>query len=130
MPQADRLSLRGTPLDVGIEDQDMHIRLSPIRSDTALTLARAGDVLTINGTAYDFTALPEGATLPRDAVACDVLASDVERKGGAVHLTLTLPFGPDAPHETRFPAPIIDPPDGPVTLWAHEASAQPQGDLQ
>lgn len=87
-------------------------------------------MLTINGTAYDFTALPEGATLPRDAVDCDIFASDVERKGGAVHLTLILPFGPDAPHETRFPVPIIDPPGGPVTLPDHDVCAQLQGDLQ
>ena len=107
----------------------MHIKLSPMRHDTPLTLARAGDVLTINGTAYDFTALPEGATLPRDAVACDVLASDVERKGGALNLTLRLPHGPNAPHETRFPAPIIDPPDGPVALPVYDIPQEQEDEV-
>ena len=105
----------------------MKIILSPMRHDMPLSLERAGDVLTINGEAYDFTALPEGATLPRDAVACDVLTSDVERIDGALNLTLRLPHGPNAPQETRFPAPIIDPPDGPVALPIHSIP-QPQED--
>ena len=108
----------------------MKITLTPVMMAAHLTLTRTGDALTINGTNYDFTDLPEGATLPPDAVDCDWLASDVTRIDGALHLTLILPHGPNAPQETRFPAPIIDPPDGPVTLPAREASAQPQGDLQ
>ena len=98
----------------------MKITLTPVNMAAHLTLERAGDVLTINGTAYDFGALPDGATLPRAAVDCQWLASDVERAGGALHLTLTLPHGPNAPPETRFPAPVIDPHDGPVALPPHD----------
>ena len=34
----------------------------------------------------------------------------------ALHLALHLPHGPDAPEAARFPAAIVDPPDGPVPL--------------
>jgi hypothetical protein len=98
----------------------MQINLSPMRADAALTLSRLGDVLTINGEAFDFSAIPDGATLPRDAVACPWLVSDVERIAGEIVLTLVLPHGQNAPEATRFPAPIIDPPDGPVSLPAYE----------
>ncbi|NYS26206.1 hypothetical protein HUK65_14520 [Rhodobacteraceae bacterium 2376] len=94
----------------------MKITLTPVYMDAPLVLERAGDVLTLNGTAYDFTPLPEGATLPRAAVGCDWLASDVARVDGALQLTLILPHGGHAPPRTLFPAPVIDPPDGPVPL--------------
>ncbi|MEE1706884.1 hypothetical protein [Pseudomonas aeruginosa] len=51
----------------------MIITLSPYLplpgSDEHLMLSRAGDVLTVNGQAFDFTPLPEGGELPaeRDA---------------------------------------------------------------
>jgi hypothetical protein len=94
----------------------MIITLTPMRRDDALTLHRAGDMLTVNGTPYDFGPLPEGGLLPRDAVGCDWLASDVTRRGGVLHLTLILPHGPDAAPETLFPAPIPVTADGPVAL--------------
>ena len=102
----------------------MQITLSPMRHDTPLSLDRAGDVLTINGEAFDFGPLTDGATLPRAAVDCEWLASDVERIDGALHLTLILPHGGRAPSETLFPAPVIDPPDGPVVLPPHDAAPQ------
>ena len=102
------------------------ITLTPMRRDDALTLQRAGDVLTINGISYDFGLLPEGGLLPRDAVGCDWLASDVTRIGGALHLTLILPHGPipyPAPPEAAavlFPQPIHVTSNGPIVLpsWA------------
>ena len=94
----------------------MIITLTPMRRDDALTLHRAGDVLTINGVAHDFGPLPEGALLPCAAVGCDWIASDVARIEGAIHLTLILPHGPDAAPETLFPAPLHLAEDGPVAL--------------
>ena len=94
----------------------MHIDLIPLGYSGTLALSKAGDVLTMNGVDYDFTLLPEGATLPRTAVDCFWLASDVERIDGVLHLTLRLPHGGTAPPETLFPAPVIHPHDGPVTL--------------
>lgn len=101
----------------------MHLTFSPMRRDDTLALSRTGDVLTINGEAFDFSALPEGASLPRDAVACDWLAGDVERIGGVLHLSLILPHGANAPRETRFPVPIMAG-DGPVALPPYEIETE------
>lgn len=99
----------------------MHITLSPVRMDEALTLSISGDVLTLNGEALDLSAIPEGATLPRDAVeGCPWLAGDISRIEGELHLALVLPHGARAPEETRFPAPLHITEDGPVTLPAYD----------
>jgi hypothetical protein len=93
----------------------MRLSFSPVRSDERLDLAVDGDVLTVNGEPFDFSALPEGATLPRSAVAYAWLGSDVERIDGELYLTMILPHGPAAPTETLFPATVIAT-DGPVPL--------------
>lgn len=102
----------------------MQINFTPMRRDDRLDLSVSGDALTINGEAFDFSGVPEGATLPRDAVACDWLASDVERIGGEITLTLVLPHGANAPEETRFPEPISVT-SGAVTLPPYEI-AEPE----
>lgn len=93
----------------------MLISFTPMRRDDRLELVKQGDALIINGEEFDFSALPEGAVLPRDAVSCDWLASDVERVGGVIHLTLILPHGADATPERLFPAPV-EAGDGTVPL--------------
>jgi hypothetical protein len=98
----------------------MQITLSPTRRDTPLTLSRQGDALTINGEVFDFAPLPEGATLPREAIASDWFAGPVERVDGALRLSLVLPHGANAPQETLFPAPLILTGDGSVTLPPYE----------
>ena len=97
----------------------MQISFTPTRSDTVLTLHRSGDCLTINGEHFDFSGIPEGASLPRTAVSCLWLASDVERIAGAIHLTLRLPHGPTAPVETLFPTDLNPVPEGAVSLPPH-----------
>jgi hypothetical protein len=94
----------------------MNITLSPQRRDDLLTVTKQGDTLTINGIAYDFSVIPDGATLPKDATDCEWLASDVERIDGVLHLTLLLPHGKDASHAARFPQPIVNPADGTLEL--------------
>ena len=94
----------------------MKITLSPQRRDDTLEVIKSGDILTINGTAYDLSVVPEGATLPRDAVDCAWLTSDVERIDGVLHLTLILPHGAGASYATRFPTPLLDPADGLLEL--------------
>ena len=86
-----------------------------MREDT-LAVTKTGDALTINGVAYDFTQLPDGATLPREAVDCEYIASDVTRVNGEIELTLLLPITPQASEAARFPAPITVTADGPITL--------------
>lgn len=94
----------------------MNINLSPQRRDDTLTVIKQGDTLTINGTAYDFSVIPDGATLPKDATDCEWLVSDVERIDGVLHLTLLLPNGKDASQAARFPQPIVNPADGGLEL--------------
>ncbi|KAA0913273.1 hypothetical protein FLO80_13380 [Aquicoccus porphyridii] len=97
----------------------MKLTFSPMRRDDRLMLCKTGDTLTINGEAFDFSGIPEGATLPRDAVACEWLVSDIERVSGDLHLTLILPHGADASQGALFPVPITVTGDGPIDLPAH-----------
>ncbi|WP_193748203.1 hypothetical protein [Leisingera sp. ANG-M1] len=102
------------------------INWTPVRRDAALAVAKQGSALVINGEVFDFTALPDGASLPQAAVGCEWLASDVENAGGAVCLTLCLPHGSDAPEETRFPQPVETAEDGPLAGFEGEEVEAPQ----
>lgn len=94
----------------------MRISFSPQRHDDTLTLSKSGDILTINGMAYDFSPLPDGATIPAGEIPCEWVTGPVERIGGEIHLTLILPHGPNPPPEVSFPEPITVTEDGPITL--------------
>lgn len=94
----------------------MRIVLCPQRHDDLLHVAKAGDILTINGDAFDFTGLPDGATIDAEMVPCAWIIGTVARIDGALHLTLLLPHGPNPSEAVAFPAALIDPPDGPLDL--------------
>jgi hypothetical protein len=94
----------------------MHITLNPQRRDDTLTVLKSGDALTVNGDVFDFAALPDGATLPAEAIASDWFSGPVERIDGVLHLTLTLPHGANPPEHVAYPADLINPPDGPLEL--------------
>lgn len=94
----------------------MKIALSPKWSDRTMIVSKSGDALTINGAEFDFSGIPDGATLPADAVDCEFIAGDVERIGGELHLTLLLPHGSNPSHAVAFPTPIANPPDGQLEL--------------
>lgn len=94
----------------------MLINLSPTRSDKLLSISKSADTLTINGVPYDFSQLPNGATLPREAINCEFIISDVSRINGEIELTILLPHGANASHEARFPEPITMTTDGQVVL--------------
>ena len=94
----------------------MKINLSPQRRDDALSVTKQNDILTINGMEYNFTDLPDGGTLPADAVDSEFVIGSVDRVNGELELTLLLPHGPNASEAARFPEPIIDPADGEVEL--------------
>lgn len=94
----------------------MHIKLSPTRSDAPLSISKQGDTLTINGIAYDFSVIPDGATLPASAIDCEYITGNVERINGVLHISLILPHGPNPSQEVAFPAPIINPADGVLEL--------------
>ena len=94
----------------------MRLTLSPIRSDTTVNITKSADTLTINGIPYDFSLLPNGATLPREAIGCEFIVSDVNRVNGEIELTILLPHGANASHEARFPEPINMTTNGQVVL--------------
>ena len=94
----------------------MLINLSPTRSDKLLSITKSADTLTINGIPYDFSQLPNGATLPREAINCEFIISDVSRINGEIELTILLPHGANASHDARFPQPITMTTDGQVVL--------------
>lgn len=94
----------------------MRISLSPQRRDDNLIVFRDGEALSINSVRFDFTDLPEGATLPAGSVSSPWVFGDVDRLAGELRLTLLLPHAGDAPAEARFPADILDPPDGAIVL--------------
>lgn len=94
----------------------MHITLTPQRRDDTIIVSKSGDTLTINGIAYDFSVIPDGATLPASAVDCEYITGNVERINGVLRISLVLPHGPNQSQEVAFPAPIINPPDGVLEL--------------
>lgn len=94
----------------------MLIKLSPIRDDRTLEVSKVGDALTINGESFDFSQLPEGATLPNEAIGCEWIVSDGHRVNGQIELTILLPHGTDASESARFPTPIIQTTDDKVVL--------------
>ena len=94
----------------------MIINLSPQRRDDVLAISKLGDVLTINGEVFDFSIIPDGATLPSSAVTCAFITGVIERIAGDLKLTLLLPNSANASNATRFPQPIINPPNGIVGL--------------
>jgi hypothetical protein len=94
----------------------MIMKLSPIRSDASLALSKSDDTLTVNGEAFDFSQLPEGATLPAEAVGSKWIVGDISRINGVIHLTLMMPHGSNPPQHVAFPEPITVTVDGLVEL--------------
>ena len=94
----------------------MHITLIPQRRDDSLTVSKQGDALTINGVTYDFSVIPDGATLPASAVDCEYITGPVERINGVLQISLVLPHGPNPSQAVAFPEPLINPADGVLEL--------------
>lgn len=108
----------------------MRISFSPQRRDDALTLERtAPDRLRINGELFNFGPLADGDMLQE--VPCEWIVGPVTRDGGEIHLTLILPHGADPDPYVAFPAPIIDPPEGPIDLpfsdWSETSEQRVDG---
>ena len=92
----------------------MIIELTPQFSDTPLSAEKQGDTLTINGQPFDYSQLPDGATLPLEAIDSPHFAGPVERIGGQLHVRLVLPIQRAVFHGSI--PPIMNPPDGPIVL--------------
>lgn len=97
----------------------MRIDLSPqVRAET-FAVVKHGEILTINGEAFDFTGLNEGDTV--ESVPCPSIIGPVSRESGSLRIKLLLPCGYDAPLGRTFPSPIINPPDGQIIFPGDEA---------
>lgn len=94
----------------------MDISFSPQRRDDTLAVSRQGDTLTINGDAFDFSTLPDGATIAAENSPSPWFAGPIERISGKLYLTLMLPHGPNPSAAVAFPEPLVDPADGPLDL--------------
>lgn len=94
----------------------MRLLLSPVNDPRILNITKTNDTLTINGESFDFSQLLEGATLPKGAVDCEFIVSDINRINGEIELTILLPHGANASHEARFPEPINMTSNGRVML--------------
>ena len=81
------------------------ISFSPQVTSWLPTFAVRGDIIYINDfLEYDFSSLPEGATLPAEAISdTDYFRGDIERRNGAIYLTLCLPCTVYASVGRRFP---------------------------
>ena len=94
----------------------MKITLSPQRRDDTVTYRKAGDTLSVDGEAFDFSKVEEGDVLPRDAITSDWFAGDVTRLNGEIQLTLILPNPWNYSQAQAFPLPITITRNGPVEL--------------
>lgn len=102
----------------------MKILLSPVRCDERIRANVSGDAIVINGKTFDFSSLEESCELPLGSVGSLFICSNVIRIDGEISLTLMLPHGQNAPHETRFPAAFTEPmtiTSGPVPLPPYDA---------
>lgn len=85
----------------------MKINFSPVRSDIDVPEVKCSkDALTIDGELFDFAPVPEGATLPAEAIGSAWFIGPVQRIGGEIVLTLRLPHGPSPSEAVAFPDPI------------------------
>ena len=94
----------------------MIISFSPVRSDEVLEVIKNGEALVLNGIEFDFSNLTEGATLPVGSVESQWISGDVHMEASQLTVTLILPHSAAAGETSRFPSPIINPPDGRITL--------------
>lgn len=94
----------------------MRIELRPIRSDSALSVFRSGDSLVLNGEAFDFSPLADGDTLPATAINSQWFAGQVDRIDGQLALTIFLPLPINFSPEQAYPEPLLDVPEGIVSL--------------
>lgn len=94
----------------------MNILLFPQRREDELVVHKQGNVITINGESFDLSPMSEGSTLPRSAISSEWFAGDVEMADGEITVTLLLPNPANYSPEQAFPQPLLNVPDGLVSL--------------
>ena len=94
----------------------MIINLSPLRSDSRISVSVNGNTISINEEVFDFSPLQDGDTLPSAAIDSPWFAGDVKRIDGVLQVELLFPHGAYAGDAARFPESIKVIQDGPVQL--------------
>ena len=94
----------------------MKINLSPVDGLPSLLISKEGDILTINGEAFDFGPLDEGDELPVEAIASSWFAAPVQRVNGELIVSVLLPLPENYSYAQAFPEPLTYVPDGSITL--------------
>ena len=92
----------------------MKITFVPQRRDETFMISKAGDVLTINNVAYDFSVIPDGGSLPASATGSDYFCGQIERIAGELRVSILSAHGPNPNLNVAFPAVLINVPDGNV----------------
>lgn len=76
-------------------------------------------ILTVDGTNYDLSELPDGATAEHPVL------STAARNGDDYTVSITLRYRHGAPEATTFPEPITVTKNGPITLPPYDAEEEP-----
>lgn len=87
-----------------------------MRRDDTLTLSKSGDTITINSDSFDFSTLPDGATIDALNIPCEFIVDKVERVSNTINITIILPHGSNPNSNVAFPTSIDVTVDGPITL--------------
>lgn len=90
--------------------------IDPVSPKIIDSITKSGESLTINGETLDLSGIPDGATLPADAIDSEWIIGPINRIDGELHLTVLLPLGKNATEAQRFPKPITVTQDGEVPL--------------
>jgi len=96
----------------------MILIFTPQRGPRETALSVAGDVLTVDGTAFNLSAIPEGGQAT--ATGAHPFTGPIRREGGVIHAPVRVWLGDDAePNQPADPAHwTVTASDGPVTLPA------------
>lgn len=94
-----------------------NVSFSPQRSDEKLTLCKQGNILIVNGREYDFTDMPDGSTLPKEAFGSNYFIGNVDRSGDKISVKILLPYGAGSPSSVLYPSPINISDDGEVRVY-------------
>lgn len=104
----------------------MHLTLSPqqgLPGQPEMTLHIAGDVLTIDGTPYDLSAVPEGG---EGEWPDSPIMGKITRQSGVLHVTVLARLGDDAAPVQGGPW-IIEAASGAVEI-PYERTPEPEGE--
>lgn len=86
-------------------------------NDEHFELVKVGDTLIVNGEPFDFSPLPDGASIPGTAISSKWFAlKDVSRVDGELIINLIYPIPANFSPEQATPAYLVNVPDGVVEL--------------